>query len=126
MEVQASYFMKWRKSFGHAWHGIRYCFATQINFRIHLMAVLIVMALGVVVKLSTTEWLFIIGCSMLVITLEVINTAIEYLCDTITKDIHPVIKTVKDLSAAAVLIAVAGSVLSGAIIFLPKMLDLLR
>lgn len=85
-----------------------------------------VMMLGVIVKLSTTEWLFIIGCAALVLSLEVVNTAIEYLCDTITRDIHPVIKTVKDMCAAAVLIAVVGSVVTAAIIFFPKILDLFR
>ena len=119
-------FMKWIKPFGYAWHGIRYCFTTQRNFRIHLLALLIVIILGSILKLSATEWLFIIGCSVLVLTLELVNTAIEYLCDTITRDNHPVIKIVKDISAAAVLIAVAGSVLSGGIIFFPKILNLLR
>lgn len=118
--------MKWIKPFGYAWHGIQYCFRTQRNFRIHLLALLVVIMLGSIVKLSAIEWLFIIGCSVLVLTLELVNTAIEYLCDTITRDNHPVIKIVKDISAAAVLIAVAGSVLSGSIIFFPKIWDLLR
>ena len=118
--------MKWIKPFGYAWHGIRYCFTTQLNFRIHLLVLLIVILLGSIIKLSAIEWLFIIGCSVLVLTLELVNTAIEYLCDTITRDNHPVIKIVKDISAAAVLIAVVGSVLSGSIIFFPKILDLFR
>jgi len=118
--------MKWIKSFGHAWHGIRYCFTTQLNFRIHLLVLLLVIVAGSIVKLSAIEWLFIIGCSVLVITLELVNTAIEYLCDTVTRENHPVIKIVKDISAAAVLIAVVGSVLTGIIIFFPKILNLLR
>ena len=118
--------MKWIKPFGYAWHGIQYCFITQLNFRIHLLALLIVTIVGSIVKLSAIEWLFIIGCSMLVLALEMVNTAIEYLCDTITRDIHPAIKTIKDIAAAAVLIAVIGSMVSGAIIFFPKFLNLLQ
>ena len=118
--------MKWIKSFGHAWHGIRYCFTTQLNFRIHLLVLLLVIVAGIIVKLSAIEWLVIIGCSMLVLALEMVNTAIEYLCDTITRDIHPAIKTIKDIAAAAVLIAVIGSMVSGAIIFFPKFLNLLQ
>lgn len=118
--------MKWIKPFGYAWHGIRYCFRTQRNFRIHLLALLVVVILGSIVKLSAIEWLFIIGCSMLVLALEMVNTAIEYLCDTITRDIHPAIKTIKDIAAAAVLIAVIGSIVSGVIIFFPKFLNLLQ
>jgi diacylglycerol kinase len=77
---------------------------------------------GILLKISATEWLFIVLCSMLVLMLELINTAVEYLCDTITTDFHPVIKIVKDISAAAVLISAAGSVITGLIIFLPKII----
>ena len=63
---------------------------------------------------------------MLVLSLELMNTAIEKICDLISKDIHPVIKVVKDISAAAVLIAAIGSLFTGAIIFLPKLLNLFR
>lgn len=81
---------------------------------------------GFILKISNTEWLFIIGCSMLVLALELINTAIEHLCDTITKDIHPTIKIIKDVSAAAVLVVAAGSVVGGLIIFLSKIIELLK
>lgn len=80
---------------------------------------------GFVLKISNTEWLFIIACSMLVLILELINTAIELLCDMVTKEIHPVIKIIKDASAAAVLLGAAGSMVTGIIIFLPKILELL-
>ena len=82
--------------------------------------------LGGVLKINSIEWLIILGCSMLVLSLELMNTAIEKICDLITKDIHPVIKVVKDISAAAVLIAAIGSLFTGVIIFLPKLLNLFR
>jgi diacylglycerol kinase len=81
---------------------------------------------GFIFKLSITEWLFIIACSMLVLSLELINTAMEHLCDMITNEIHPAIKIIKDVSAAAVFITAAGSVVTGIIIFLPKILVLLK
>ncbi len=118
--------MKITRSFGHAWNGIQFCYKTQMNFGIHLLLLLLVIIAGFLLKISNTEWLFIIICSMLVLALELINTAIEHLCDLITKDIHPAIKIVKDVSAAAVLIAAAGSALTGIIIFLPKIIGLLK
>ena len=118
--------MKFIKSFAFAWKGLQYCFLTQLNFRIHLMALLMVSILGGVLKINSIEWLFILGCSMLVLSLELMNTAIEKICDLITKDIHPVIKVVKDISAAVVLIAAIGSLFTGVIIFLPKLLNLFR
>ena len=116
--------MKILRSFIYAWSGLRYSFKTQLNFRIHLAILLLAIIAGILLKISATEWLFIVLCSMLVLMLELINTAVEYLCDTITTDFHPVIKIVKDISAAAVLISAAGSVITGLIIFLPKIIGL--
>jgi len=118
--------MKLTRSFGHAWHGIQYCYKTQLNFGIHLLVLLLVIIAGFVLKISNTEWLFITVCSMLVLALELINTAMEQLCDFITKDIHPAIKIIKDVSAAAVLICAAGSVITGLVIFLPKIIHQLK
>ncbi len=118
--------MKFIRSLGHALHGVRYCYKTQPNFRIDLLVLTVVIIAGVILKINTSEWLFIIGCSTLVLALELINTAIEYLCDIITKDINPSIKIIKDISAAAVLLAAGLSAVAGTIIFLPKIIALLK
>ena len=117
--------MKLFNSFGHAWRGTKYAFRTQLNFRIHLGLLLIVVALGFFFNISTTEWLIITCCSMIVLALELMNTAIEHLCDTVTKEIHASIKIVKDAAAAAVLVAAAGSTIAGIIIFFPKIMALI-
>ena len=118
--------MKLFKSFVYAWQGMRHSYKTQLNFRIHLMVLSVVVFAGFVLKVNATEWLFITVCSMLVLSLELMNTGIEFLCDAVTREIHPAIKIVKDVSAAAVLLAAAGSVIIGLIIFLPKILILLK
>ncbi len=118
--------MKLIRSFGYAGQGLRHCYNTQLNFRVHLMILLLVIVTGFILKISNTEWLFIIVCSMLVLALELLNTAIEHLCDTITKDIHPAIKIIKDASAAAVLLVAAGSIVTGLLIFFPKIIYLLK
>ena len=118
--------MKLLRSFYYAWSGIVYCGKTQPNFRIHLGVLAAVIVSGVFFKLSKTEWLSIIVCSILVLVFEMINTAIEYLCDLVTTEFHPGIKTIKDLSAGAVLICAAGTVLTGLIIFIPKIIAFLK
>lgn len=118
--------MKFTRSFRYAWNGLQYCYETQLNFRVELVVLLMVIVAGFMLRISNTEWLFIIGCSMLVLALELMNTAIEHLCDTITKDFHPAIKIIKDASAAAVLLAATGSVVAGIVIFSPKIIDLLK
>jgi undecaprenol kinase/diacylglycerol kinase (ATP) len=69
--------------------------------------------------------MFVITCGTTVLVLEALNTALEYMCDLITKDVHPGIRIIKDVAAAAVLLAATGSVLIGLIIFLPKLISLL-
>ena len=116
--------MRILRSFIYAWSGLRYSFKTQLNFRIHLAILLLVIVAGTLLKINVTEWLFVVLCSMLVLMLELVNTALEYLCDIVTTDFHPIVKIVKDIAAAAVLISAAGSVITGLIIFLPKIIAL--
>lgn len=118
--------MKIFKSFAHAWQGIRHSYKTQLNFRIHLLVLTGVVIAGFTLQINSVEWLFVIMCSMLVLSLELMNTAIEFLCDAVKKEIHPIIKIIKDVSAAAVLLVAAGSVVIGIIIFLPKILTLIK
>jgi diacylglycerol kinase len=51
---------------------------------------------------------------------ELINSAIEMLCDYVQPERHASIKIVKDLAAGAVLLAAIGSVIIGGVVFLPK------
>lgn len=118
--------MKVLRSFRYAWSGIAYCFRSQQNFRIHVFLLILVSIAGILFKISAEEWLIILVCAMLVLVLEMINTAIEFLCDIVTKDLHPLIKIIKDVAAGAVLISAAGSAIVGLIIFLPKIFALLN
>ena len=118
--------IKFSRSFVYAWQGIQYCYKTQLNFRVHLVILLLVIVAGIVCRISATEWALVIICSMIVLILEMLNTALEYLCNTITTDFHPAIKIIKDVSAGAVLIAAAGSVITGTVIFIPKIIILLK
>ena len=114
------------KSFGYAWQGLRYCYKSQLNFRIHLWVLALVVICGLALGITNGQWLFIISAAMLVLALELLNTAIEFLSDKVSNEFDPVIKIVKDVSAAAVLVCAAGSILGGLIIFLPKIFHLLN
>lgn len=115
--------LKHRNTFIHAAAGIVYAFRNETNFRVHVLLLVLTIALGVALHISATEWLFIAGCSMLVLSMELLNTAVEKLCDLVTAEYHPLIKIIKDVAAGAVLISAAGSVLTGIIIFLPKIIN---
>lgn len=111
--------MKLINSFRYAIAGFITCIRTQLNFRIHLLAVPIVIAAGIVKNISGMEWVALTICICAVIAMEMLNTAIEKLCDKLHPGNDPVIKMVKDISAGAVLVVVLGSVITGLIIFIP-------
>ncbi len=114
------------KSFVFAGRGIKYCFKEEVNFRVHVLASIIVIAAGCFFSISLTEWLFIIACCTLVLAMEMLNTAIEKTCNLISTKSYPAIKFIKDVSAGAVLVCAIGSVLVGAVIFIPKLGHLIR
>jgi diacylglycerol kinase len=110
------------KSFGYAIQGLRTFFRTQHNAWIQLSMAIIVITAGFYFQLSSNEWLWIVlSISMIFIT-EMANTSIEFLSDFVSPEIHPLIKKVKDVSAAAVLIASIGAMIIGLLIFLPKVI----
>ncbi len=118
--------MKLFKSFAFAFNGIKICFTSETNFKIHVLLAAVAILLGIVFGVSTNEWLIIIFCIAFVISMEMINTAIEKLCDVVNKDIHPAIKKIKDIAAGAVLVAAGSSFVMGSIIFLPKIIIYLK
>lgn len=110
------------KSFGYALSGIAYTVKTQLNFRIHLTAVLIVGLAGWYFQLSAHEWLWIILAIGLVLVAELLNTAIELLVDLVSPGFNEKAGRVKDVAAGAVIVAAFIAVLIGTIIFIPKLI----
>lgn len=112
------------KSALYALNGLRVLFLEEHNSRIHIAIVIVVVTAGFLLKISNTEWLVICIVIALVFSLEIINSAIENICDYISPQWNEVIKKVKDLAAAAVFVSSVISVICGAIIFLPKLYNL--
>lgn len=88
------------------------------NAWIHSLAALVAITGGCLLEISKVEWLFVIGAIFLVFALEMINTAIEHLCDAVTKEDNPQIKMAKDVAAGAVLVGAGYAlVVAGFIIY---------
>jgi diacylglycerol kinase len=108
------------KSFTYAWSGIKELLRTEHNTWIHLFLTIIAVILALVFNISIGEWTALIICMTMVWTAEIFNTCIEKLLDFISTDRHPQIKNIKDMAAAAVLMASWAAIIIGAIIFIPK------
>lgn len=112
--------MRVTDSFVNAFHGLRDCILNEKNFRIQYVTALIVIVAGLFFSLSRTEWIVIFLCFAVVLSFEIVNSAIEKLCDLVCPDFNLTIKKVKDMSASAVLLAAIISFIIGCIIFVPK------
>lgn len=108
-------------SFRYAFQGIATFFKQEHNARIHLAATVLVIVLSVVFHVSKIEAIALVLATGLVWVAEIINTAIENMMDFISTEQNPKIKTIKDLSAAAVLMAALIAVITGCFIFIPKL-----
>ena len=114
--------MKLIKSFAYALQGLKICFISELNFRIHTVLAIIAIAFAIVFNVSIFEWMAISFCIAFVIAMEMLNTAIEKLCNVIHQEFHPGIKKVKDIAAGAVLVSAVFSLITGLTIFLPKII----
>ncbi len=112
-------------SFKNAIHGIQQALRTERNLKVHFMIALLVLLLAVVLNVSFAEWLILIVIITLVIVTELINTAIEYMVDSIFgNNYNTIAKHAKDITAGATLVASISSIIIGMVIFLPKLLRL--
>lgn len=108
------------KSFRHAFDGLISAIKTERNFRIHICMMLYVIAFSLIGRVGFQTFLKFLICFGVVFSAELINTAIELLCDTITTEYNENIKKIKDTSAGAVLVAALFSAILGLCVFLSK------
>lgn len=114
-------------SFQYAGQGIYYAFSTQRNFRIHVLATLFVVAAGWVLHLPRVEIAVLVLTCSAVMTLELINTALEAVVDlTVKQSYHELAKIAKDCAAGAVLMAALMAILVGSCLLLPPLISTLR
>lgn len=106
-------------AFKAAFQGVFIFFKEGAHAKIHLMATFLVIFLGWYFTISKTDWILSLLCIALVLSMEALNSAIEYLVDLASPDYHPLAKKSKDVAAAAVLIAATFALIIGLIIFLP-------
>jgi diacylglycerol kinase (ATP) len=109
------------KSFGYAIKGFLAACKTETHLKFHVLAAVMVTALGFYVKLNAIEWCIIVLCIASVIAAELFNTAIEKVVDLVSPNYHKTAGFIKDVSAAAVLVLSVAAAIVGCIIFINKL-----
>lgn len=113
------------KSFKYAIRGIQDVISDEMNMRIHLFIAVLVVICGLVFNISNVEWLVCVLCFAVVMTAEMINTAIETVVDLVSPSKHELARKAKDVAAGAVLLSAFFSAIAGLMIFVPKLLAVL-
>ncbi len=108
------------ESFKYASIGIITGFKRTRNLWVDSLFFVAVIIFGFIFKVSALEWIVLLLCCTLVISLELVNTAIEEVVNLASPEIHPIAKISKDVAAGAVLVAALFSIVIGLIIFIPK------
>ncbi|MCU0429100.1 MAG: diacylglycerol kinase family protein [Cytophagaceae bacterium] len=111
-------FLKFKKSLGYAWKGCQ-CMWKENNFRIQSCVAVLVLIQALVFNITAVEMMLVILCIGMVLSMEMVNTALERLCDYVQPNYDPRIGQIKDLSAGAVLLISTFSALLGLCIFVP-------
>jgi diacylglycerol kinase (ATP) len=107
---------RWIKSANFAISGILHASKTQRHIRYHLYAVILVLILSFLLGIKRGEFLLLVVLAIIVITTEMINTAIEEIANVLFKEYDEKAKTIKDVAAGAVFIAALGAAVTGYII----------
>ena len=87
------------KSFGYAFKGIKAVFTSEANMKIHLLIAILVVICGFLFRISLTEWMLCLICFGLVLSLEMMNTAIEKAIDLVSPEYHLLAEKAKDAAA---------------------------
>lgn len=105
--------------------GIGYVTRSEKNFKREIVLGIIALILSYILKIDKIEFIIVLTMICLVLTAEIINTAVERTVDLVTKEYHELARIAKDVSAGSVLVTSIFSLIIGIIIFIPKIITLL-
>ena len=109
------------KSFWYAFQGIGNTILHERNMQIHCCVTVLVVIFGFLLKISLAEWMVCLLLFALVMSFELVNTALEAVVDLVTLEKKPLAKKAKDAAAGAVLVSAIIAAILGGIIFFPKL-----
>src|SRR3990172_1337608 len=110
---------KWVESANYAIEGILHAAKTERHLRYHFYAAVLILLLSLILGITRSEFIAIAIVAIIVLSVEMLNTAIEATVDIIFKEYDNRAKIIKDIAAGAVLTASIGAAVVGYIIFLP-------
>ena len=120
MQAERFSIRKRANSFSYAVDGIMRFLKSEHNAWVHLAATVGVIGMVLMYRVSTVEAVLLVFSIGFVWVAEIFNTCIERIMDFISKERHPQIQLIKDMSAGAVLVAAITALIIGLVVFIPK------
>jgi diacylglycerol kinase len=114
----------WRSKFRAAFRGLKLGVRGHSSFSIHFFFTALVIAAAIVFRCELLEWCLLLGCIGLVLTVELVNSAVETLFRGLDEATKSRAWPALDIAAGAVLLASITAAVVGAVIFLPKLAEL--
>lgn len=112
------------RSFGHAFAGIVFVFRYNQNIRVHFVVAVLVVVASIYFKVTPFEMGILGVMILLVLSSEMINTAIEEMVNFVTIEHQREAKIAKDVSAGMVLLTAVGSIIVGLLVFIPHIIKI--
>lgn len=113
-------------SLKYAGDGLKYAYKNEQSMTIHIIITLIVITFGIILNISSYEWIIVVLCIGIMMCFELVNTSIEAAVDLTTNEYNEKAKVAKDVAAAVSVMFSITSIIVGLIIFVPKVFDFIR
>lgn len=104
--------------------GLIHAYKNEQSLWLHAICTIITIILGFLLKISFNQWAIIIIALVVVLAVELLNTAVEAAVDLVTKEIHPLAKVAKDCGSAAAFVSGIMATIIELFIFIPKIITL--
>ncbi len=110
-------------SFKYSFDGLKYAYLNEQSMLLHLISTIIIIVLGIFFKISLIEWIICITLLTCIMSIELLNTAIEATVDLVTKEKRELAKIAKDTSSASAGMISIFSLVVFLLIFVPKIIE---
>ena len=125
-DIKKRGFGRFLKSFGYSIDGLAYAYKYEQSMLIHVIATIGVVTANILFGISSFEWLVTLLSIGMVLSAELINTAIEAVVDLVTLEIHPLAKIAKDCGSAATFVLAMMAAAIGFVVYIPHIIELVK
>jgi len=124
-DIKKRGFGRFVRSFGYSIDGLKYAYKYEQSMLIHVIATICVISVNIFFHITGMEWLITLLAIGMVLSAELINTAIEAVVDLVTLEIHPLAKIAKDCGSAATFVLACMAAAIGFVVYIPYIINML-